>query len=128
MTKNMQLENRIASFPVGYHTLHSNAGLNFQMNRFYGLVGDPSMLAEMREAVADVQDYSTFTQIFLDLGEKAIAEGNPYKGAAYLRMAEFFLFADDPRKLPTLRRSVTLIVEHHQVMEEQHLARRPCLR
>ena len=120
MTKNIPLENRLASFPVGYYTLHPDASINFQMNRFYDWVGDPSMLTEMREAGAFAQDYPTFTQIFLELGEKTIAEGNIYKGAAYLRMAEFFLFADDPRKLPTLRRIIKLLLLHHQVTEEQH--------
>ena len=52
MTKNIPLANRLASFPVGYYTLHPDASINFQMNRFYDWVGDPSMLTEMREAGA----------------------------------------------------------------------------
>lgn len=40
---------------------------------FYGWVGDDSMLTEMREALASVNDYPTFTKIVLDLGEKALA-------------------------------------------------------
>jgi hypothetical protein len=39
-----------SSFPVGYHDLHPDVSLNFQLNRFYGWVGDDSMLTEMREA------------------------------------------------------------------------------
>src|SRR5258708_38622625 len=74
----------------------------------------------MREAGASAKEYSTVTQLFLELGEKTIAEGNIYKGAAYLRMTEFFLSADDPRKLPTLRRIIKLLLLHHQVTEEQH--------
>ena len=48
------------SFPVGYHDLHPDISINFQLNRFYGWVGDDSMLTEMREAaagLAGVQDY-----------------------------------------------------------------------
>ena len=61
-----------SSFPVGYHDLHPNVSINFQLNRFYGWVGDDSMLTEMR-AAAGVHDYPTFNSIFLDLGEKALA-------------------------------------------------------
>jgi hypothetical protein len=31
------------------------------------------MLTEMREAAAGVHDYPTFTEIFLDLGDKALS-------------------------------------------------------
>ena len=34
--------------PVGYHAIHPDVSLNFQMNRWFGLVGDVSMLDEMR--------------------------------------------------------------------------------
>jgi hypothetical protein len=61
------------SFPVGYYDLHPDININFQLNRFYDWVGDESMLTEMREAVAGVNDYPTFTKVILDLGEKALA-------------------------------------------------------
>ncbi len=35
-------------FPIGYHRLHPNSSLNFQMNPFYNWVGDTQMLDEMR--------------------------------------------------------------------------------
>ena len=28
------------SFPVGYHDLHPDISINFQLNRFYGWAGD----------------------------------------------------------------------------------------
>ena len=31
------------SFPVGYHDLHPDISVNFQLNRFYGWVGDDSI-------------------------------------------------------------------------------------
>jgi len=95
---------RANSFPVGYHDLHPDISINFQLNRFYGWVGDDSMLTEMREAaagLAGVQDYPAFTKIFLELGDKALIRHETLKGAYYLRLAEFFLLTDDPRKLPT---------------------------
>src|ERR1700678_3725429 len=106
------------SFPVGYYDLHPDISINFQLNRFYGWVGDDSMLTEMREAtagVAGVDDYPTFTKTFLDLGDRALARHETLKGAYYLRLAEFFLFTKDPRKLPTRQRFVDLILDHFQI-------------
>jgi pimeloyl-ACP methyl ester carboxylesterase len=103
------------AFPVGYHDLHPDISVNFQLNRFYGWVGDDSMLTEMREAAAGVRDYPTFTKIFLDLGDKALARSETLKGAYYLRLAEFFLFTGDPRKLPTRQRFVDSVLGHFQI-------------
>src|SRR5271169_2883441 len=103
------------SFPIGYHDLHPNISINFQLNRFYGWAGDDSMLTEMRDAVASVKDYPMFTKIILDLGEKALARHETLKGAYYLRLAEFFLPTDDPRKLPTRQRFVDLLLDHLQI-------------
>jgi hypothetical protein len=89
------------------------------MNRFYGWVGDDSMLTEMREAAADVHDYPTFTKIFLDLGDKTLARHKTLKGAYYLRQAEFFLFSQDPRKLPTRQRFVDLLLSYFQIRPRQ---------
>jgi pimeloyl-ACP methyl ester carboxylesterase len=111
-------ENPAVSFPVGYYELHPDISINFQLNRFYGWVGDHSMLTEMREAtagVAGVKDYPTFTKAFLDLGDTALARHEILKGAYYLRLAEFFLFTGDPRKLPTRQRFVDLILGHFQI-------------
>ena len=32
------------TFPVGYHSLHPDVSLNFQMNRLFGCVGELEML------------------------------------------------------------------------------------
>jgi pimeloyl-ACP methyl ester carboxylesterase len=103
------------SFPIGYYELHPDISINFQLNRFYGWVGDDSMLTEMRGAVASVNDYPTFTKIILDLGEKALARHEVLKGAYYLRLAEFFLLFSDPRKRPIRQRFVDLLLDHLQI-------------
>src|SRR5580658_7584514 len=103
------------SFPIGYYDLHPDISVNFQLNRFYGWVGDDSMLTEMREALAGVNDYPAFTKIVLDLGEKALARHEVLKGAYYLRLAEFFLPNGDPRKLPTRQRFVDIALDHFQI-------------
>src|SRR6202050_1102300 len=106
------------SFPVGYYDLHPDISINFQLNRFYGWVGDDSMLTEMREATAGgagVGDSPPFTKTSLDLGDRALARHETLKGAYYLRLAEFFLFTGDPRKLTTRQRFVDLILDHFQI-------------
>jgi len=98
------------SFPVAYHDLHPDISINFQLNRFYGWVGDDSMLTEMREATAGVtgvDDYPTFTKTFLDLGDRALARDETLKGAYYLRLAEFFLLPGTRASCP--RASVSSI-------------------
>jgi alpha-beta hydrolase superfamily lysophospholipase len=120
MTENTTLENRLASFPIGYYELHPDVSVNYQMNRFYNWVGDTTMLTEMREAAVRVQDYPTFAQIFLDLGEKFLAQGQTLKGAYYLRLAEFFLFASDERKQPTRLRFVQLLLDYYQISQASH--------
>jgi hypothetical protein len=40
----------LMTFPVGYHKLHPDVSMNFQMNRWYGWVGESVMLDEMRIA------------------------------------------------------------------------------
>ncbi|MFJ4657724.1 alpha/beta hydrolase [Nocardia sp. NPDC088792] len=107
-------------FPVGYYDLHPDVSVNYQMNRFYNWVGDHSMLSEMREAVAGVRDYPTFARIFLTLGDKYLDAGAALKGAAYVRIAEFFLPTGDDRKLPTRTRFVQTVLEHYRVPAESH--------
>src|ERR1700689_1339917 len=111
------------SFPIGYYDLHPDISINFQLNRFYGWVGDDSMLTEMREALAgvhDVNDYPMFTKIILDLGEKALGRHEVLKGAYYLRLAEFFLPSSDPRTLPTRQRFADLLLDHFQIAPSAH--------
>ena len=106
------------SFPVGYHDLHPDISINFQLNRFYNWVGDDSMLTEMRETLGGVKeasDYPMFTRLVLDLGEKALARHEVLKGAYYLRLAEFFMLTEDARKLPTRQRFVDLILDHFKI-------------
>src|SRR3984957_10485613 len=114
-SSSVTLENFAASFPIGYNELHPDISINFQLNRFYGWVGDDSMLTEMREALAGVNDYPAFTKIVLDLGEKALARHEVRKGAYYLRLAEFFLPFSDQRTLPTRQRFVDLLLDHLEI-------------
>jgi hypothetical protein len=51
------------TFPVGYHSLHPDVSMNFQMNRWYGWVGEPDMLEDMRTAAQRIVTYAGATSL-----------------------------------------------------------------
>lgn len=118
--KIMNRHDVIFPFPVGYHRIHPDVSLNFQMNRFYNWVGDPRMLDEMRVVSSRIADYADFTREFLALAENALTNGQQLKGAFYLRAAEFFMFPNDSVKRPTRERFLQVIKMHYGVTETDH--------
>ena len=84
------------TFPVGYHILHPDASLNFQMNRWFGWVGEPDMLEEMRRASARIVTYGDWKREFLALAEHASKQGHVLRAGFYWRSAEFFMQSADP--------------------------------
>ncbi len=59
------------AFPIGYHSLHPNVSMNFQMNRWYGCVGEPEMLEEMRTVAPQISTYADWKREFVALAERA---------------------------------------------------------
>ena len=86
------------TFPVGYHSLHPDASMNFQMNRWFGWVGEPDMLEEMRTAAPRIATYADWKREFLALAERASQQGHVLRAGFYWRSAEFFMRADDPER------------------------------
>lgn len=86
------------TFPIGYHSLHPNVSMNFQMNRWYGWVGEPDMLEEMRMAAPRIVTYADWIREFLALAERASEQGHVLRAGFYWRSAEFFMRADDPER------------------------------
>ena len=84
------------NFPIGYHRLHPNVSMNFQMNRWYGWVGEPDMLEEMRLAAPRISTYADWKREFVALAEGAAQQGHTLRAGFYWRSAEFFMRADDP--------------------------------
>ena len=84
------------AFPVGYHSLHPDVSLNFQMNRWFGWVGEPEMLVEMRLAAKRIASYADWKREFLALASDACRRGHLLRAAFYWRSAEFFMTPDDP--------------------------------
>ena len=88
------------TFPVGYHDLHPDVSMNFQMNRWFGWVGEPDMLEEMRMAAPRIATYADWKREFAALAKRASQQGRVLRAGCYWRSAEFFMQADDPERKP----------------------------
>ena len=84
------------TFPVGYHSLHPDASMNFQMNRWFGWVGEPDMLEEMQMASARIVTHADWKREFLALAERAAKQGRVLRAGFYWRSADLFMQAADP--------------------------------
>jgi pimeloyl-ACP methyl ester carboxylesterase len=74
-------------FPVGFHHLHDDVALNFQLNRF--LPG--ARLEDLQRVAPRIRDLRDWSREMLGLAEEAEKEGRLEHAATYYRMAEFFL-------------------------------------
>ena len=97
-------------YPDQYYDLHPDVSLNFQLNRMYGWVDEEQMLAEIRKAAPAIHDYADWRRTFSALSDAALAQDRTLAGAFYLRLAEFFMFADDPAKKAARERFVNLVL------------------
>ena len=70
--------------------------MNFQMNRWFGWVGEEGMLNEMRSIAPRIANYSDWKREFLALAESASRQGHVLRAGYYFRAAEFFMRPDDP--------------------------------
>jgi alpha-beta hydrolase superfamily lysophospholipase len=110
----------INRFPVGYYPLHPNVSLNFQMNRFWGWVGDKQMLEELRAAGTRIASYDDWAREMFDLSDKALAAGRRLPAAYYAKMAIFVLDPSDPRVKPALQRFLDNVLAENGVTPEDH--------
>jgi pimeloyl-ACP methyl ester carboxylesterase len=83
------------TFPVGFHRLHQDISMNFQMNRWFSWVGEKGMLDEMRTVAPRIASYTDWMREFLALAENASRQGHVLRAGYYYRAAEFFMRADD---------------------------------
>ena len=92
------------TFPVGYYSLHPNPSMNFQMNRWFGWVGEPEMLKELRMVAPRIVTYGDWKREFVALAERASEQGHVLRAGFYWRSAEFFMRAGDPERKPARER------------------------
>jgi hypothetical protein len=83
------------SFPVGFHRIHPDISMNFQMNRWFGWVGEQAMLDEMRAVAPRIASCSDWSREFLALAQNAVRQTHVLRPGFYYRAAEFFMRADD---------------------------------
>ena len=89
------------AFPIGFHQLHPDTSMNFQMNRWYSWVGEAGMLEEMRLVAPRIANYSDWKREFLALATNASRQGHILRAGYYYRCAEFFMRPDDADRKDT---------------------------
>jgi len=109
-----------AAFPVGYHHLHPDLTLNFQLNRFWNWVGESQMLDELRRVAPGLTTYDEWIRQLLALGGRALEEGRMLAGAYLIRAAEFFMPADDPRRRGARQTFLDTVLTQCGVGADQH--------
>ena len=83
-------------FPIGYHELHKEPIINFQLNRWISLgVGRLNDIIEIAPRITGFDDWK---QEFISIAEIAESEGRLLNAAFYYRAAEFFVSINDPDK------------------------------
>jgi pimeloyl-ACP methyl ester carboxylesterase len=109
-------------FHVGYYeNLHVEPSINFQMNRWISYLGE-SALDDMQGIAPRLSDFSSYRQEFLALAEKVLSDGRDLHAAYYFRSAEFFMRQDDPAKVPTRKKFLSLLWEKYKVKKSDRLA------
>jgi pimeloyl-ACP methyl ester carboxylesterase len=83
------------TYPIGYHELHPDASMNFQMNRWYSWVGEPAMLDEMRSVAPRIANYVDWKRELLALAENAAGQGHVLRAGFYFRAVDFFMRTAD---------------------------------
>ena len=83
-------------FSIGFHQLHPDVSMDFQMNRWFSGVGEKDMLDDMRSVAPRIANYADWKREFLKLAETSAAQGHTLRAGFYYRSAEFFMQPDDP--------------------------------
>ena len=109
-------------FHTGYDDhLHPEPSINFQMNRWINYLGK-SALEELQGITPRLLDFSSYRREFLALAEKALSEERNLHAAYYFRSAEFFMRQDDPFKVPTRKKFLSLLCEKYKINESDRLS------
>lgn len=103
-----EIDGEAGKLHVGWHELHPDVSLNFQLNR-WAAYGGPRWLADVRPVLSSLVDYDAWRGTFLELGERAEMEGRTLDAALHFRSAEFFMLPLDPRKEPLRRRLIPML-------------------
>ncbi len=90
-------ENTKFDLPVGYYPFHKKQVYNFQFNRWYSL--GFARFEDMKEAGENINTFSDWKTVMVNLAQRAEAEGRFKNAAIYYRGAEFYITQNDPDKI-----------------------------
>jgi alpha-beta hydrolase superfamily lysophospholipase len=110
------------NLPVGYYSIYPNISMNFQMNRWFGWVGEPEMLDEMRAITPRIHSYADWKREFLALAENASNRGHLLRSGFYYRSAEFFMRANDPDRKQARENFLAAVQQVYGLKEIEHHA------
>ena len=79
-------------FKKGFYDFSRDAGMNFQLNRFYSLGGFEK--EELMEIGRQATDFEKWISLFTAAGDKTAEEGNHLKAAQAYRAAHFYTLND----------------------------------
>ena len=107
----------LTGFAVGFHQIHPDVSVNFQLNRFSD--GSAEMVDAMRSVAPRIRDYRDYTAELSQLSRAAYEDGRLLHGALFLRSAEFFRFPDDLAKQPARLKFTQTMREVFQIGESE---------
>ncbi len=84
------------------------------MNRWINYLGE-SALADMQAVAPRLLDFPSYRLEFLALAEKALAEKRNRNAAYYFRSAEFFMQQNDPLKITTRQKFLSLMWKSYRI-------------
>ena len=79
-------------FNTGFYDFSENAGMNFQLNRFYSMGAMEK--DELMEIGKKATDFETWIKLFMEAGKLAAEQGNHLKAAVCYRAAHFYALSD----------------------------------
>ncbi len=97
--------------PVGSRRLHPEPNFNYQLNRTALWSGGD--WGELADAAGRIVTAADWERKLRSLGKKAEREGRIEYAIAYFRMAEFFMFDDNPDKSGVYRKARELFYAHY---------------
>jgi len=95
--------------PVGYHSFHKKQVYNFQFNRWYSL--GFARFEDMKEAGKNINTFSDWKTVMVNLAQRAEAEGRLKNAAIYYRGAEFYITQNNPDKIKFYDRFIELFYQ-----------------
>jgi pimeloyl-ACP methyl ester carboxylesterase len=85
------------SFKKGIYQLNKDPNINYQLNRM--IMWNGGDLDEVKSVAPKIHDCKSWEKEILSLGDKALTEGRTENAIGYIRMAEFFMYNGNPKKM-----------------------------